>query len=73
MDNKVKFFKVISKICNLKNKEIDMSLKVVDIKKWDSLTNIRIIIEIEKIFKKKLEPKDLIDVVKLSDLYDKIK
>lgn len=73
MDNKKKFLEIISNICSIKSKEMNMSLKINNIKKWDSIANIRIIIEIEKVFKKKLEPKDLIGIVKLSDLYNKIK
>tara|TARA_A100001011_G_C13660598_1_gene575436 strand:- start:26 stop:259 length:234 start_codon:yes stop_codon:yes gene_type:complete len=44
----------ISKIINEPLKKINISSKATDFKKWDSLAHIRIILEIEKISKKKV-------------------
>ena len=44
----------ISKIINEPAERINMNSKALDFSKWDSLAHIKIILEIEKITKKKI-------------------
>ena len=44
----------ISKIINEPVTKINMNSKALDFSKWDSLTHIKIILEIERITKKKI-------------------
>ena len=46
--------KTISKILNISNKKINLASKSTDYKKWDSINQINIILELEKNFKKKV-------------------
>tara|TARA_B110000211_G_C13532526_1_gene315776 strand:+ start:41 stop:268 length:228 start_codon:yes stop_codon:yes gene_type:complete len=57
MPNKVieKIILSISKILNEPIKNVTMASKSDDFNRWDSLTHVRIILEIEKITKKKIE------------------
>ena len=57
MPNKVieKIILSISKILNEPIKNVTMASKSDDFNRWDSLTHVRIMLEIEKITKKKIE------------------
>tara|TARA_B110000971_G_scaffold173558_1_gene178551 strand:+ start:331 stop:558 length:228 start_codon:yes stop_codon:yes gene_type:complete len=57
MPNKLieKIILSISKILNEPIKNVTMASKSDDFNRWDSLTHVRIILEIEKITKKKIE------------------
>lgn len=46
--------KTISKILNISNKKINLESKSTDYKRWDSINQINIILELEKNFKKKV-------------------
>jgi len=53
MNKKLVVLKTISKILKIKVSEIKPNLKIGDIKNWDSLSHIKIYIELNKIFKYK--------------------
>tara|TARA_B100001027_G_C16050927_1_gene234189 strand:+ start:214 stop:441 length:228 start_codon:yes stop_codon:yes gene_type:complete len=54
--SKIKIIKQsIAKILNVSETSINDNSKAEDFSKWDSLAHIRIIIELEKIFKKKIK------------------
>tara|TARA_B110000967_G_scaffold209514_1_gene266027 strand:- start:3966 stop:4193 length:228 start_codon:yes stop_codon:yes gene_type:complete len=57
MPNKLieKIILSISKILNEPIKNVTMASKSDDFNRWDSLTHVRIMLEIEKITKKKIE------------------
>ena len=59
---------IIEKICNLKKNSLTASTEIKKIKKWDSLNNIRIFIEIEKLTKKKIKPKEIYKINKIKDI-----
>ena len=63
-----KILNIIEKICNLKKDSLTTSVKIEEIKKWDSLNNIRILIEIEKLTKKKIRPKEIHKIKKIKDI-----
>lgn len=63
-----KILNIIEKICNLKKNSLKTSVKIKEIKKWDSLNNIRIFIEIEKLTKKKIRPKEIHKINKIKDI-----
>lgn len=63
-----KILNIIEKICNLKKDTLSTSVKIKEIKKWDSLNNIRIFIEIEKLTKKKIRPKEIHKIEKIKDI-----
>ncbi len=63
-----KILNIIEKICNLKKDSLTTSVKIEEIKKWDSLNNIRIFIEIEKLTKKKIRPKEIHKIKKIKDI-----
>lgn len=63
-----KILNIIEKICNLEKDSLTTSVKIEEIKKWDSLNNIRIFIEIEKLTKKKIRPKEIHKIKKIKDI-----
>ena len=66
-----KFLKILKKVIG-SNIHLSMDTEIVKIKKWDSLNNIRIILELNKLLKKKINFNDLDKIKKISDLYKKI-
>ena len=60
--------KIIKKICNIKKNSLTASTEIRKIKNWDSLNNIRIFIEIEKLTKKKIKPKEIYRIYKIKDI-----
>jgi len=65
---RTKVITVISKILKKKKKEINLKLKMGDIKEWDSLAQLNIYIELTKVFKyKKYDMKKLSKVKSVND------
>jgi acyl carrier protein len=60
---KNKVIKVVSKVLKKKESEINLKLKMGDIKEWDSLAQLNIYFELKKKFKKKKH-----DMSKLSNV-----
>ena len=69
--DKNKFLKILKKIVG-NNINLSMSTEINKIKNWDSLNNFRIVLELNKLIKKKLNFNDLEEIKKISDLYKKI-
>ena len=65
------FLKIISKTLNENYSKVTLNSKHSDFKNWDSLSNIRIILELEKKTKKRLI--NLSNFENLYELYDDIK
>lgn len=66
-----KFLKILKKIVG-KNINLSMNTEINKIKNWDSLNNVRIVLELNKLIKKKIKFNDLEEIKKISDLYKKI-
>tara|TARA_B100001063_G_C16720562_1_gene533313 strand:+ start:1096 stop:1320 length:225 start_codon:yes stop_codon:yes gene_type:complete len=64
-----KFLNIIKKNLSLKN-DIKMTDYVKSFKKWDSLNNIRILIDLNKSFKKNIKFGSIKDVKVLKDLFN---
>ena len=64
-----KFLNIIKKNLSLKN-DIKMADKVKSFKKWDSLNNIRILINLNKSFNKNIKFGSIKDVKVLKDLFN---
>jgi acyl carrier protein len=69
--DKNKFLKILKKIVG-NNINLSMSTEINKIKNWDSLNNFRIVLELNKLIKKKINFNDLEEIKKISDLYKKI-
>lgn len=69
--DKKKFLKILKKIVG-KNINLSMNTEINKIKNWDSLNNFRIVLELNKLIKKKINFNDLEEIKKISDLYKKI-
>jgi len=69
--SKAQFLKIIKKIVG-NNVRLSMNSEINKIKNWDSLNNVRIILELNKLLKKKIDFNNLKKVSKLLDLYEKI-
>jgi acyl carrier protein len=68
-NNKDKFIKIISTICKIKHQEINLNKNISDYKELDSLNNIRLILELNKAYKKKIKIEKLEKIKTLSELY----
>jgi acyl carrier protein len=68
-NNKNKFIKIISTICKIKQQEINLNKNISDYKELDSLNNIRLILELNKAYKKKIKIEKLEKIKTLSELY----
>lgn len=66
-----KFLKILKKIVG-KNINLSMNTEINKIKNWDSLNNVRIVLELNKLIKKKIKFNDLEKIKKISELYKKI-
>ena len=66
---KKKFLNIIKKNLSLKS-DIKMTDSVKSFKKWDSLNNIRILIDLNKSFKKNIKFGSIKDVKVLKDLFN---
>ena len=65
------FLKVISTVVG--DEKIKLDTKIKDIKKWDSLTTVRIFIELEKIKKSKIPISKFSNFSSLNDLFLELK
>lgn len=64
-----KFLEIIKKNLLIKDK-FTLDTDVSTFKKWDSLNNVRILIDLNKAFKKKVKFSSIDGVKKLKDLYN---
>ena len=53
-----KIIKIVSKVLNIDQKQIDIDSNSNQIKNWDSFANVKIIIEMERELKIKIKSKD---------------
>jgi hypothetical protein len=67
----IDFLKVISKIVG--DNKLKLDTKIRNIKKWDSLTTVRIFIEFEKINKSKTPISKIKNIETLKDFFLKLK
>ena len=72
MNEKV-FIDTIKKSLNERNQEINLNTNLKDIKKWDSLANVRVILDLNQSFKKKLDVNSTANFKTLRELYEFIK
>ena len=72
MNEKV-FIDTIKKSLNEKNQEINLNTNLKDIKKWDSLANVRVILDLNQSFKTKLDVNSTANFKTLRELYEFIK
>ncbi len=68
-----KFIETIKKSLNEKNQEINLNTYLKDIKKWDSLANVRVILDLNQTFKKNLDISSIANFKTLRELYEFIK
>jgi len=69
MDNKIKkIINVVSKCLNLKEGDLDFNSSRKNIKKWDSLNQVKIMIQIEKNFNVKINPKDYEKITSIKNI-----
>tara|TARA_A100001015_G_C14974785_1_gene706757 strand:+ start:87 stop:311 length:225 start_codon:yes stop_codon:yes gene_type:complete len=65
--------KIISKKTGVSVNKINMKNKISNFKKWDSLANVEILIEIQNKMKKKIDLSKLGNIKTISDLIDAFK
>ncbi len=68
-----KFIDTIRKSLNEKKQEINLNTELKEIKKWDSLSNVRVIIDLNQVFKKNLDISSTANFKTLKELYEYIK
>ena len=69
----LKTSKIFEKVFKLKNLDLKPSMCAKDIRNWDSLTNIKLIITIEKEFNIKYEPHEIVIIKNVGELINTIK
>lgn len=67
-----KIFSIISKCIDIDIKKINLSSSPKDFEKWDSLSNLKILSEIEKEFGKKVNFGELFRIKNVQELIDLI-
>ena len=67
--NEKEFINFIKKSLQEKHQLIEIDTNLKDIKKWDSLTSVRILLEFSKKLDKKLEMTDIANFKSLRELY----
>ena len=60
--------KIIIKVCKISDDNLKKDTSLSDIPEWDSINNVRILLEIEKKFKKRIDPNDVLEFKKIRDL-----
>ena len=70
--NKEDFISLICKNINEKKENINLNTKIKDLKKWDSLTNIRIVIALQTKTKKSFNMSKFYNFKSLNELFIKI-
>ena len=75
IDKKIntKVLNLINSALKIKNKIDDIKIKINDISEWDSLSNIRVIMDIEKKFNMKFKLDEIEEVKTIEDLIKLIK
>ena len=76
INDKKKILKELEKIFQIlfddQNIKLTMKTKSKDIKGWDSLAHINLILSIEKLFNFRFDPKDIYSFQNMSELVDNI-
>ncbi|MDC0619936.1 acyl carrier protein [Candidatus Pelagibacter ubique] len=67
MNIEISVKKIISKITSTPEKDINENTSMENLSKWDSLAQVKIIIDIEKKYKK-IKTSDLIDLTSVKDI-----
>lgn len=67
--NETKFIDFIKKSLQEKDQLITIDTMLKDIKKWDSLASVRVLLDLNKIFKKKSEISEIANFKSLKELY----
>lgn len=67
--NEKEFINFIKKSLNEKNQSILISTKLKDIKKWDSLSSVRVLLDLNQKMNKKLELNNIVNFKTLEELY----
>ena len=72
--SKIKIIKQsIAKILNVSETSINDNSKAEDFSKWDSLAHVRIIIELEKLFKKKIKTSKIQELNSIRSIIEHLK
>jgi|TARA_Y100000389_G_C17195196_1_gene380844 acyl carrier protein len=67
--NENKFLDIIKKALNEKQQNLTLNTKLIDIKKWDSLANVRVLLNLNKKSLKKLKISEIVNFKNLKDLF----
>lgn len=72
--SKIKVIKQsIAKILNVSETSINDNSRAEDFSKWDSLAHVRIIIELEKLFKKKIKTSKIQELNSIRSIIEHLK
>tara|TARA_B110000114_G_C14944426_1_gene337723 strand:- start:379 stop:600 length:222 start_codon:yes stop_codon:yes gene_type:complete len=63
------FLNIIKKALNEKQQNLTLDTKLKDIKKWDSLANVRVLLDLNKKSSAKLKISEIINFKNLKDLF----
>tara|TARA_B110000003_G_scaffold249271_1_gene261511 strand:+ start:86 stop:307 length:222 start_codon:yes stop_codon:yes gene_type:complete len=66
--NENEFLDIIKKALNEKQQNLTLDTKLKDIKKWDSLANVRVLLDLNKKSLKKLKISEILNFKNLKDL-----
>lgn len=66
--DKIKFLEIIKIALNI-NYKINLSTYISDVKEWDSVNNIKIILSLNKNLKKRIQFHNLNNIKKIQDLF----
>lgn len=67
--NEKEFINFVKKSLNEKNQTILISTKLKDINKWDSLSSVRVLLDLSQKMNKKLELSNIANFKTLEELY----
>lgn len=67
--NETQFIDFIKKSLNEKDQLIKIDTKLKDIKKWDSLASVRVLLDLSNKLNKKFEINDIVNFKDLRELY----
>ena len=68
----LKVCKIFDDIFNLKKIKLKKSTNAEDISNWDSINNLKLIIVLEKEFKIKFEPDEIVEIQNVGELIKSI-
>ena len=66
------FFNLIYRNINQKSEDLSLDTKIKELKNWDSLTNVRVVMALETKTKKKFNLSKFYNFKSLRELFDKI-